>query len=128
VTLRSNDPRKQPSIVFNHLEERADIVEFIEAFRTTREFFAQPAWEDIGSKALDPGPEDRCRHREIYPVRACKKTPLELALILLRSFETFQLVRNILPLFFWNYHAADHKVLASRQVRLARCPTFIDKA
>ncbi len=56
VTLRSRDPRQQPSLVFNHLAERSDITDFIEAFRTTRAFFAQPAWEKLNAREIDPGP------------------------------------------------------------------------
>jgi choline dehydrogenase len=55
VTLRSADPAEHPSIVFNHLAARQDIVDLIDAIRLAREMARQPAWEGYRAEELVPG-------------------------------------------------------------------------
>jgi choline dehydrogenase len=55
VTLRSSDPAEHPSIVFNHLAVRQDIVDLIDAVRLARRMIRQPAWESCHPEELVPG-------------------------------------------------------------------------
>jgi choline dehydrogenase len=57
VTLRSADPAEHPSIVFNHLAARQDIVDLIDAIRLARKMARQPAWEGYRAEELVPGLE-----------------------------------------------------------------------
>ena len=57
VTLRSNDPRRAPSICFNYLQDAADAEQLIDALAVTRELVRQPAWDEFRGRELSPGPE-----------------------------------------------------------------------
>ncbi len=57
VTLRSSDPAEHPSIVFNHLAVRQDIVDLIDAIRLARGMTSQPAWESYRAEEVVPGPD-----------------------------------------------------------------------
>jgi choline dehydrogenase len=57
VTLRSSDPAEHPSIVFNHLAVRQDVVDLIDAIRLARRMTRQPAWERYRAEEVVPGPE-----------------------------------------------------------------------
>jgi len=55
VSLRSADPTAAPSIVFNHLAERQDVIDLIAAIRLARTLVAQPAWAPYLRTELAPG-------------------------------------------------------------------------
>lgn len=55
VGLRSADPAAAPSIVFNHLAERQDVVDLIAAVRLARTLVAQQAWAPYLRTELAPG-------------------------------------------------------------------------
>ena len=55
VTLKSNDPREQPKMVFNYLSEGEDRQAYRDAVRLTREIFAQPAFDPYRGEELQPG-------------------------------------------------------------------------
>jgi len=57
VTLRSSDPAEHPSIVFNHLAVRQDVVDLIDAIRLARRMTRQPAWESYRADEVVPGPD-----------------------------------------------------------------------
>jgi choline dehydrogenase len=57
VTLRSSDPAQHPSIVFNHLAARQDIVDLIDAIRLARRMIQQAAWESYQAEEIVPGPD-----------------------------------------------------------------------
>ena len=57
VRLRSSDPTVAPSIVFNHLEQRQDVLDLIAGIRQIRDIVGQPAWSRIGHAELAPGPD-----------------------------------------------------------------------
>jgi choline dehydrogenase len=57
VTLRSSDPAEHPSIVFNHLAVRQDVVDLIDAIRLARRMTRQPAWESYRAEEVVPGPD-----------------------------------------------------------------------
>jgi choline dehydrogenase len=58
VTLRSADPARHPSIVFNHLQDRQDLQDLIDGVRLVREtLIRQPAWQRFRATELSPGPE-----------------------------------------------------------------------
>jgi choline dehydrogenase len=57
VTLRSPDPAEHPSIVFNHLAVRQDVVDLIDAIRLARRMTRESAWQRYGAKEIVPGPD-----------------------------------------------------------------------
>jgi len=57
VTLRSPDRAEHPSIVFNHLAAKQDIVDLIDAIRLARRMTRQPAWEGYRAEEVVPGPD-----------------------------------------------------------------------
>jgi choline dehydrogenase len=57
VTLRSADPAAAPSIVFNHMAERQDVVDLIAAIRLARGLVGQRAWAPYLRAELAPGPD-----------------------------------------------------------------------
>lgn len=59
LKIRSTDPRKHPSILFNYLSTEQDRREWIEAIRVSREILTQPAMRPFNSGELSPGPKVR---------------------------------------------------------------------
>lgn len=59
VLLRSTDPRRPPSILFNYLSSEQDRREWKEAVEKTREIFAQSAFDAYRGEELSPGPAVR---------------------------------------------------------------------
>ncbi|MGX5849219.1 choline dehydrogenase [Mesorhizobium sp. PL10] len=59
VKLRSADPAAPPSIVFNHLDSRQDIQDFIDGVRLARDMIHQPAWDKFRGTELTPGADAR---------------------------------------------------------------------
>ncbi len=57
VTLRSNDPKKAPAILFNYLSKPDDLMELKEAVWKMRELIAQPAFDKLRGSELRPGIE-----------------------------------------------------------------------
>src|SRR5258705_2388316 len=57
INLRSADPAKPPSIVFNHLEARQDVQDLIDAVRLARTMVRQAAWAPVRAREVTPGPE-----------------------------------------------------------------------
>jgi choline dehydrogenase len=57
VRLRSADPTAAPSIVFNHLAERQDLLDLVSAVRLARHLVAQAAWDGIRGREILPGPD-----------------------------------------------------------------------
>jgi choline dehydrogenase len=55
VKLRSADALVAPSIVFNHLNARQDVVDLIEGIRLAREIVRQPVWDRYRGEELAPG-------------------------------------------------------------------------
>lgn len=55
VRIRSNDPRANPSIVFNYLSHPDDLPEWRRAVRLTRELFQQPAMQRYAGDEIQPG-------------------------------------------------------------------------
>lgn len=55
ITLRSNDPKDPPRIVFNYMSEVEDWEKFRTCIRLTREIFAQKAFEPYAGKEIQPG-------------------------------------------------------------------------
>jgi choline dehydrogenase len=55
VKLRSRDPSIAPAIVFNHLEARQDVRDFIDAIRLARTLAAQRAWDNVRGREICPG-------------------------------------------------------------------------
>lgn len=55
VTLRSNDPKDAPKIVYNYMSHEQDWEEFRTCIRLTREIFAQPAFEPYFKHEIQPG-------------------------------------------------------------------------
>ncbi|HVR33317.1 MAG TPA: choline dehydrogenase [Acidimicrobiia bacterium] len=56
VKIRSTNPRDKPALRFNYLSTDQDRREWVEAIRTTREIFAQPAFGPFDGGELSPGP------------------------------------------------------------------------
>lgn len=56
VKIRSTDPRQKPALQFNYLSTDQDRKEWVEAIRTARHIFAQPAFEPFDGGELSPGP------------------------------------------------------------------------
>lgn len=55
VTLRSSDPAAAPSIVFNHLAQRQDLLDLVAAIRLIRGVVSQPAFARYNKGELHPG-------------------------------------------------------------------------
>ena len=55
VKLRSPDASVAPSIVFNHLEARQDVRDFVDSIRHARTLAAQPAWDKVRGSEISPG-------------------------------------------------------------------------
>jgi choline dehydrogenase len=55
VTLRSNDPKDAPKILFNYMSKDSDWRDFRKAIRLTREVFDQPAMREHVKMELQPG-------------------------------------------------------------------------
>ena len=55
VTLRSSDPKAPPRIQFNYMSDPQDWVDFRHCIRTTREIFAQKAFDPYRGKEILPG-------------------------------------------------------------------------
>ncbi len=56
VTLRSADPAAHPSIVFNHLKRRQDLIDLVDGVKLARDVLVrQPAWERFRAEELSPG-------------------------------------------------------------------------
>jgi choline dehydrogenase len=56
VKIRSRNPRDKPALRFNYLSTDQDRREWVEAIRTTRAIFAQPAFGPFDGGELSPGP------------------------------------------------------------------------
>jgi choline dehydrogenase len=59
VKLRSPDPSVAPSIVFNHLDARQDVRDFVDSIRLARTLAAQPAWDKVRGSEISPGDDVR---------------------------------------------------------------------
>jgi choline dehydrogenase len=70
VCLRSADPQSAPSIVFNHLAERQDLIDLIDAVRLTRELAAQSIWDGIRGVEILPGRDVTSDHSLEQFIRA----------------------------------------------------------
>ncbi|MCX2698578.1 choline dehydrogenase [Ochrobactrum chromiisoli] len=57
VTLRSANPNDAPSIVFNHLAERQDLIDLVDGIKLARTLIHQQAWDKFRGKELAPGAE-----------------------------------------------------------------------
>lgn len=55
VKIKSTDPGKYPSILFNYLSTEQERKEWIEAIRCTRNLVNQPAFDELRGKELSPG-------------------------------------------------------------------------
>ncbi len=55
VRIRSNDPRNNPSILFNYMSHQDDWSEFRASIRLTREIFQQPAMTKYAGAEIQPG-------------------------------------------------------------------------
>lgn len=55
VSLRSADPRVDPSIAFNYMSHAQDWADFRHCIRVTREIFAQPAFDPYRGREILPG-------------------------------------------------------------------------
>jgi choline dehydrogenase len=55
VSLRSADPTRAPSIVFNHLADPRDIRDLIAGVRLAREIAGQAAWNQYRGEEISPG-------------------------------------------------------------------------
>ncbi len=55
VRIRSNDPRDNPSILFNYMSHQDDWSEFRASIRLTREIFQQPAMTKYAGAEIQPG-------------------------------------------------------------------------
>jgi len=55
VSLRSADPKDVPAIRFNYMSEEIDWVEFRAAIRLTREIVAQPGFDALRGREIQPG-------------------------------------------------------------------------
>ena len=55
ITLRSADPREQPSVVFNTYAEPRDLADMVDGVRLARELVHQRAWDGIRQGEITPG-------------------------------------------------------------------------
>lgn len=55
ITLRSNDPREAPKILFNYMSHEKDWKDFRTCIRLTREIFAQDAFKPYVKHEIQPG-------------------------------------------------------------------------
>ncbi len=55
ITLRSNDPRQAPRILFNYMAHEKDWEDFRTCIRLTREIFAQEAFKPFVKHEIQPG-------------------------------------------------------------------------
>ena len=55
VTLRSNDPKAAPKILFNYMSHPNDWRDFRQCIRLTREIFGQKAFAKFAGKEIQPG-------------------------------------------------------------------------
>lgn len=56
VTLKSNDPRSAPRILFNYLQTERDRADMRAGARLVREIIAQKPFQELADKELSPGP------------------------------------------------------------------------
>ncbi len=59
VTLKSNDPKAAPSILFNYMSTDKDWADFRRCIRLTEEIFAQDAMKPFAGKRIAPAPDLR---------------------------------------------------------------------
>ncbi|WP_425488338.1 choline dehydrogenase [Martelella radicis] len=55
ITLKSDDPKEAPKIVFNYMSHEQDWADFRRCVRLTREIFAQAAFDPYRGKEIQPG-------------------------------------------------------------------------
>ncbi|MDH4563608.1 choline dehydrogenase [Pseudomonas sp. BN411] len=55
IHVKSKDPRKHPSILFNYMSHEQDWQEFRDGIRITREIMGQPALDPYRGRELSPG-------------------------------------------------------------------------
>lgn len=55
VRLRSNDPKEDPSILFNYMSHEEDWADFRHGIRLTREIFSQDAFKPYSGPEIQPG-------------------------------------------------------------------------
>ena len=55
VAIRNSDPAHKPSILFNYMQEQADVEAFRACIRLTREIIAQPAMDRFRDEEIQPG-------------------------------------------------------------------------
>lgn len=55
VKIKSADPRKHPSILFNYLSTEQERKEWVEAIHLSRDIINQPAFDELRGKELAPG-------------------------------------------------------------------------
>ncbi len=55
VAIRNTDPAQKPSILFNYMQEQADVEAFRACIRLTREIIAQPAMDRFRDEEIQPG-------------------------------------------------------------------------
>ncbi|QQM30617.1 choline dehydrogenase [Martelella lutilitoris] len=55
ITLKSDNPREAPKIVFNYMSHEKDWADFRRCVRLTREIFAQAAFDPYRGKEIQPG-------------------------------------------------------------------------
>ena len=83
LRLRSADPDAHPEIVFNYLDDPADVVEMLEGLAQTRDIARQAPWQALGGVEVAPGPDVRSKaealgwmrkvgNTEHHPVGTCR--------------------------------------------------------
>ncbi|WP_300674687.1 choline dehydrogenase [Desulfoluna sp.] len=55
VKIKSKDPKKYPSILFNYLSTEKERKEWVEAIKKSREIIGQSAFDELRGKELSPG-------------------------------------------------------------------------
>ncbi|WP_077487821.1 choline dehydrogenase [Sinomonas mesophila] len=55
VRLKSADPAENPSVVFNHLEQRQDLKDLVDGVKLARRLVRQRAWQRFSPTELSPG-------------------------------------------------------------------------
>jgi choline dehydrogenase len=59
VKIKSKNPDKYPSILFNYLSTEQERKEWVEAIRKSREIVSQPAFDELRGKELAPGTDSQ---------------------------------------------------------------------
>ncbi len=83
LRLRSADPDTHPEIVFNYLDDPADVEEMLDGLAQTRDMARQAPWQAMGGTEIAPGPDVRSRvealdwmrrigNTEHHPVGTCR--------------------------------------------------------